>query len=240
MQFYLRFAVNRLTVPMAHHYQVMSMLYNTMRYDEEYSTMLHDFGFQYGKRVYRMFCFGKLSGVHTINRERKEITFPKEVFLEVRTADEQLAGLWIEALRPGLQLRLCGHPMLLTDVIEKEDTITEKSCRIEMLSPILAYKTIEKHTWYYNPLEPEFAQLVSGNFVRKYTAFTGKEPQGIQLISEAIGIRDKVVAQFKGIYLTAWGGQYLLKGKPEYLNFLYNTGLGAKNAGGFGMFHVLE
>ena len=35
-------------------------------------------------------------------------------------------------------------------------------------------------------------------------------------------------------------GVSCLEGFPEYLTFLYNTGLGSKNSQGFGMFEVVE
>lgn len=240
MQFYLRFAVNKLTIPLAYRYQVMSMLYKTMRIDELYSTLLHDVGFQNGRRTYRMFCFGELSGESTIYREEKKITFPASVFLEVRTTDEQLEELWMKAFQPGLTLNLFGQTLILKDVIEQQERIKRISCRIEMLSPMLAYQTMGKKTKYYNPLEPEFTQIIANNFVRKYEALTGEFVPAIQIIPESIGIGDKTVALFQKTYLTAWGGQYLLKGKPEHLSFLYDAGLGGKNAQGFGMFRVLE
>lgn len=240
MQFYLRFAVNQLTIPLAYRYQVMSMLYKTMTINELYGTLLHDVGFQRGKRTYRMFCFGQLSGESIIHRKEKKITFPDAVFLEVRTADEQLEDLWMEAFQPGLTLTLFEQPLVLTDIVGKREKIKRTRCRIEMLSPMLAYRTIEKKTRFYNPLDPEFAQIIAGNFVRKYEALTGEVVPEIQLIPQSIGLRDKTVALFRETYLTAWGGQYLLKGRPEHLSFLYDAGLGGKNAQGFGMFRVLE
>ncbi len=52
--------------------------------------------------------------------------------------------------------------------------------------------------------------------------------------------KDKVIAKYKGFYLDGWKGRYKLKGKRKYLNFLYQVGLGAKNAQGFGMFKVIQ
>ena len=37
-----------------------------------------------------------------------------------------------------------------------------------------------------------------------------------------------------------WKGIYELSGKSEYLNFLYDVGIGAKNSQGFGMFDVMD
>ncbi|MBQ8166545.1 MAG: CRISPR-associated endoribonuclease Cas6, partial [Lachnospiraceae bacterium] len=50
--------------------------------------------------------------------------------------------------------------------------------------------------------------------------------------------KDKYVTKYKGIYVSGWKGIYQLSGEAKYLDFLYQTGLGAKNAQGFGMFEI--
>ena len=42
------------------------------------------------------------------------------------------------------------------------------------------------------------------------------------------------------IVIEAWYGKYKLAGDPEHLNFLYYSGLGARNGAGFGLFDVLD
>lgn len=53
-----------------------------------------------------------------------------------------------------------------------------------------------------------------------------------------VNLKDKYVTKFKDTYITAWRGDYILEGSKEYINFLYYTGLGAKNSEGFGMFSI--
>jgi CRISPR-associated endoribonuclease Cas6 len=244
MQFYLRFVGENVTLPLAYHYQVQSMLYRMMYMDPVYGTQIHDCGLPNQGRGFKLFCFGPLAGEHHVHRQRKEITFLSEILLEVRTADPRLAVMWQAAMQPGLGLMLCGQPIWLAEVEIHQQVILEDCCRIQTISPILAYQSYEsqgkRKTKYFNPLDGEFSTLVNQNFQRKYEALTGVRPGEIQLTATAVGARDKTVTRYRDIWLTGWGGQFELKGAPEALSFLYDAGLGAKNAGGFGMFRVVE
>ena len=62
---------------------------------------------------------------------------------------------------------------------------------------------------------------------------------GIHLEAHGNKFPKKLVTRYKGILITAWYGTYQLTGERKYLDFLYQTGLGAKNAQGFGMFEIL-
>ena len=95
-------------------------------------------------------------------------------------------------------------------------------------------------TYYYSPDEQEFYDSVYYNFLRKYCAYTGIEAiERIELYPLRISEKDKYVTKYKDFYITAWLGEYVLSGPRKYLDFLYQTGLGSKNAQGFGMFEVV-
>jgi CRISPR-associated endoribonuclease Cas6 len=90
---------------------------------------------------------------------------------------------------------------------------------------------------------------MNNNFTRKYHAFTGHQPEStISILARAVGIQDKYVTRYKkvpvaggkDIYIIGWRGEYELRGYPEYLDFLYYCGLGARNSDGFGMFEMLN
>lgn len=239
MQVQLRFQTRNLIIPLSYHYQVQSMLYSLMRQDTACGAEIHEHGYQMNRREFRLFCFGSLTGQTGVDSVRKELLFIQHADLEVRTADPKLSELLMRLLRPGLELTLCGQRLQLESVEMADRRITKSQCRIKALSPILAYRTMNGERRSYNPLQAEFCQLIADNFGRKYQAFTGTKPEPIQLIPKAVGAKDKTVTNYKGSWLTGWGGEYRLKGKPEYLNFLYNTGLGPRNAAGFGMFELI-
>jgi CRISPR-associated endoribonuclease Cas6 len=62
----------------------------------------------------------------------------------------------------------------------------------------------------------------------------------IELIPVQVTEKDKYVTRYKDFYMSGWNGDYILRGKRKYLDFLYQVGLGGKNAQGFGMFTIPE
>ena len=78
------------------------------------------------------------------------------------------------------------------------------------------------------------------NFYRKYQAYYGIAPYKPLDISKNEGVKTrKIVIRYQNSYVTAWFVQLNLAGERRYLDFLYQTGLGAKNSQGFGMFEIV-
>lgn len=164
MQFRLHFRTNDLSIPMAYHYQVQSMLYKIFSERSAYGKQIHDSGYWLGHKKFQLFCFGPLAGRYDMDRTWKELLFEKSVTLELRTPDEKLAALWQQLLQPGLEATLCGQKIELASVTAKRFHISEERCRIKMLSPILAYRTIDGRRKNYTPLDSEFCALAAQNF----------------------------------------------------------------------------
>ena len=94
--------------------------------------------------------------------------------------------------------------------------------------------------YYYNPDESEFYEAVAQNFYRKYQACYGVRPHTlISLMKVDDGSMKKFVTNYQGNYIIGWFSRFRLCGERKYLDFLYQAGLGEKNAQGFGMFEIL-
>lgn len=122
-----------------------------------------------------------------------------------------------------------------------DQTVEHELLEIQMLSPICLYSTDinTKKTYFYEPYEDAFADMVNDNFIRKYKACYGVVPEsGISIESLGVSSRDKYVTRYKQFYLSGWMGSYKLSGRRKYLDFLYQTGLGSRNSQGFGMFEI--
>ena len=50
----------------------------------------------------------------------------------------------------------------------------------------------------------------------------------------------KTVTRYKGIWVTGWRGDIVVKAPPAALELLYNAGLGEKNAQGFGFVNIKD
>lgn len=241
MIYTLHFRTNNLTLPMNYHGKVQGLIYHLTRTSPAYGAFLHDAGYEDDAgRKFKLFCFSELTGEHICRN--KLLIFPHQVSIELRTADPMMAKTLTEALIPNNTYLLGGQRILLERVETKEIHLEESQYKIRMLSPIAAYqRTEDNKTRYFNPLEREFSQNVNENYRRKWSSATGEDAEGnVKLIALSVGERDKCVTQIKGIWVTAWSGIYLIKGQPEALEFLYCTGLGAKNSMGFGLFEIVK
>lgn len=229
-----------LTLPIGYHHILQSIIYDSMRGQNHYSDFIHNEGYSYNDRQFRMFTFSLLEGKYGI-RDGK-IIFRDEVSFELRSPDHRL----IKTIKDNIEERGIRYPDKTVSDISlalSDYHIDEEAIIINMGSPLSVYSTDErtKQTHFYSPRESRFALLVNDNFKRKYTAYTGIIPESDVIIKPVkVSSKDKYVTKYKGFYISGWKGQYELRGDKRYLDFLYQTGIGAKNAQGFGLFYVVK
>lgn len=228
-----------LVLPLSYHHIQQSIIYRSLEDENMYSTKLHDEGYNFGERAYRMFTFSQLKGKYEI--EGKKIIFRDSISFEVRSPEVTL----IKLLKHNIEQRGIEYIGQHYDHVSCEiddKTIIQDTLYIRMVSPICVYSTIdEDQTYYYRPDEEEFYHIVNENAQRKYLAYT-QVPMASAVRLEPIKVtqKDKYVTKYKGIYIGGWRGTYKLMGEPKYLDFLYQTGIGSKNSQGFGMFEINE
>lgn len=228
-----------LSLPINYNHILQAVIYRSLSIMPDYAEFLHAGGFTRGQRQYKMFQFSQLVGEYQI--EDKRITFFSQVSFEVRSPEPLLIRLLGECIwQQGITF---GDHTYRDVQLELYDyTVEEQELLIRMKSPLTVYATDEnsEKTFYFCPDDPEFYEMVNHNFYRKYQAYYGIEPMsGICLEIHGNKFPKKMVTRYKGILITAWYGTYKLSGERKYLDFLYQTGLGAKNAQGFGMFEIL-
>ena len=229
-----------LTLPIAYHHILQSILYNNMNGQDHYSDFIHNEGYTFQDRRFRMFTFGLLEGKYSI--QDGKISFRDEVSFEVRSPDHRL----IKILKENMEVKGIRYPdRTITDIklSLRDEQVEENHILIKMQSPLSVYSTDEKtkQTYFYTPEESRFATMVNDNFKRKYSAYTGIMPLSDVIIKPVtVSPKDKYVTNYKGFYLSGWKGKYELIGEKKYLDFLYQAGIGAKNAQGFGLFHIVK
>lgn len=219
------------SLPIGYHHIQQSAIYSLIMGD------LHDHGSVYEKRDYKLFTFSPFKGKYRI--QDKRITFLDSISFEVRFVNELVAEDFAENIQTkGFRLGDVTFHNVMIQVAHR--IITENSLMIKMLSPICVYQTDEnKHTNYLNPGEALFYRYIKENFERKYQAYYGIKPESsIELTNIKYSMKDKYFTKYKNFFIEAWYGLYLLEGNADYLSFLYDAGLGAKNAQGFGMFEL--
>ena len=240
MQLKIRLKLNEpLKLPLSYNHIVQSALLNLGRGDQSsYAENLHDE--VNGEQIYRYYCFGPLRGKSKVYNGK--IEFLETLELEVRSLSES----WIREIENQVSTKgmIIGKTRLIPEWTELSDKkIYSDAVHIKMVSPIVVHTTdVEtNHTNYYSPENEEFYTLIKTNFTNKWRNFYGCEPrEEISIEKLNVEPKDKLVTKYKGyFYITAWGGEYMLHGTPEALNFLYNAGVGTKNSQGFGMMEIL-
>lgn len=225
------------TLPLNYNYAVQGLIYSLLSTAPEYARFLHDVGYENEKSTFKLFTFGGIKGDYRI--ENKQVIPCGNISFEIRSVSQQFCDIMKKALLNSEKLRLLRGEYRLRMIEVYDRNIYDSEIDIVMASPIVARVTDDDgQTVYYSPEDEEFLDVVNMNYGRKFEAFTGIYPT-YGVIIEPIGKCRKVVTKFKNIWVTAYHGKFHLTGEPETLNFLYQTGLGAKSSQGFGMFDVL-
>jgi CRISPR-associated endoribonuclease Cas6 len=244
MQFRLTWRLEQpLTLPLSYNHIIQGFLYHILSSAPEYSEFLHDAGYQNDQFQFKLFVFSQLQGKYTI--KKPNIIFYDQISFEVRSPIDEMCTFFFLAVMHREEFSLCGQRIFLTSCNAANTKIKQEHLTIQMLSPICLYTTYyddfnSRKTRYLSPLDEDFQELLNINLNHKLESiYHVAEPVEIRLEPLSFSARDKCVTHFKQTLITAYNGTYALSGEPIILDFLYNTGLGAKNSQGFGMFRVV-
>lgn len=225
-----------LIMPIGYHHILQSVYYKLMSGDIG-TNPLHDKGVAYNNRDYKLFTFGPIEGKFVISNGR--IVFTNNVSIEFRAYNAEIADSIYSNIRKN-GITFGEHTYKDIEMELSDKYIDVNKVIVRQISPICVYETDSKtkHTRYYNPGMKEFYDGIQDNFCRKYYASQGEMGE-IFINKIDVCPNDKYITKYKGFIIEAYKGTYILSGKEKYLDFLYQTGLGAKNSQGFGMFEIV-
>ena len=225
-----------LTLPINYSHILQGIIYKALSKDLNYQKKLHNEGLNHSN--YKFFTISLLCGKHKI--ENKKITFFDTIFLEIRSVDSYFIFLLYEYFKTnGINFGKDNFPVNLQ---LKNKVIRNDCIDIKMNSPICVPKRGENNQIIFlSPQDSDFEKYINNNFCSKYQVYYNAEPfSDINITNTFISHSDKFVTTLKNIYMTGWKGSYILSGSPDYLTFLYNCGIGAKNSQGFGLFELID
>ena len=229
-----------LELPINYNHILQAILYNAISAMPHYMEFLHDIGFSNGQQSFKMFNFSQLRGRYEV--KDKKICFMDKVSFDVRSPDALMIHIISRYLSYyGVTFGDYTYQDVHTKI--SDFTVESEELHIKMLTPTIVFdKDLETgFKYFYSPYDEEFYSLIQENFVHKYEAFYDVTPSSlIQL--ELCGDKEprKIVTKYQGTMLNGWYGEYIMRGERKYLDFLYQTGLGARNSQGFGMFKILK
>lgn len=237
-----------IVLPRSYNHILQGWLYNQIS-DPAYRQFLHEEGYHYEKRHFKLFVFSRLQGKWHLDSEKKNMIFTGPVMLQLASP---LLSLMQEVAQSSLlqQVSRLGNNLIYVTGVEMKHEEIEpaptQTYQVIALSPITVYSTFleneKKTTRYYCPTEPEFSRLIKENLIKKSQVLLqhGFEQYGPLEGDFEIGPTEPKKAQsvalyYKGFYIKGYMGVYVLSGELAWLKIALDTGLGGKNAQGLGM-----
>ena len=232
---------NEIILPIHYNYHIQSFLYHHI--SPELSKFLHDKGYQFGKRYFKMFTFSKLYGKYKITEGK--IRFYPPIYLTIASPIDRFISELGNTLLKNDDLELVGNKIYVNSIKVHPEPEIKSEITIRMLSPVVVYSTLltmegKKKTYYYSPFEEEFSNLIDGNLRRKYEAFNGRKPRARKIIIKPLKGVDERILKYQDTIIRGWIGKFKIEGNKKLLKLAYDTGIGSKNSQGFGMFEVIK
>ncbi|MEO0255642.1 MAG: CRISPR-associated endoribonuclease Cas6 [candidate division WOR-3 bacterium] len=231
---------NNIRLPLHYNYLIQSFIYKNI--GEELAKFLHDEGFEYGKRKFKMFVFSRI-----FSKEfyifKKEIIFDKEISFFLSSPLNEFISKFAENLLKNPEFEINRNFLTLKRIDVIQPIFPRKKEKIKMLSPLTCYSTLykkeSKKTYYYSPFEREFEILIKENLRKKFEAFFKKSFEfDFKIRPLEVDKNSEKIINYKGTVIKGWLGTYEVESEPEIIKFAYDAGLGSKNSQGFGMFEI--
>lgn len=224
-----------------YHYEeyIQAFLYRLN--EPEFGDFLHNIGYSYQNRVFRLFSFSRiLERPQKILTEKHMFVFSPEISFFVSTVENPMLEALIETIYQEKRTYYIGnYPVTITEV-EFIVPPVSSDIVVRSLSPVCIYSTAvlpngKKRTIYYEPEEKEFSELIRQNAVKKYCAFHQHEPEDTELKVIPCGKMKEVKSSYKGFLIKGYLGRFRLIGSQELIQMMLEAGMGGKNAEGKGM-----
>ncbi|NPV87970.1 CRISPR-associated endoribonuclease Cas6 [Coprothermobacteraceae bacterium] len=237
---------NPIAIPVHYNYLLQHLIYKV--FSPDLRSKLYLEGFTVGTRRFKLFTFSRI-----LERGKvlgNSLVFGSSISFYFSSAiGEIVSDFGINALERK-EFKLGRNELALAAIEVLEEPRLTTTLYARMLSPMTTYSTFEKSgkkiTHYFRPDEDEFQRILEENARKKYVAVMqalGYEVSKQDLAELKLKVvphrysaeRNRHLVYFKNSIIEAYSGIYKIEGSIELIGTSYDTGLGAKNSEGFGM-----
>lgn len=235
---------DKLVLPIQYNYIMQAVVLRWLG-NENYSKFVHDKGYEYNKRKYKMYTFSKIFGRFKIDKAENTITFFEKANFLISSVDDEFLGYLVTNILGNDKFEINSQEIRINKVASSYTRMGNK-VSIYTKSPIVVYSTFEiedrKKTYYYSPYERDFSEMLRKNLINKYRALYDTEPEDSSFTIKSLNNErlNESVVRYKGIVIKGWNGEFMIEGSPELLQLAYDTGLGSKNSQGFGCIELVK
>ena len=227
-------------VPKANLHLFQSLLYNV--FPPEHASFLHDEGYVVKGKHLKLFAMSWPISEKAPEFEERAIKFPSPVKLVISTPNRNLVDGITGSILRGERLRIGNNAVICSKVEAEQQVVTKNSVVVDTLSPVTCYTKTERngkpYTLYYDPDNQEFENLIYNNLLLKFQALNPEKPIPHGRVSVTpIGNLYERLSRFSEkapFPVIGWSGKFRIEGPKELLQIALDTGIGAKNSGGWG------
>jgi len=233
-------AGEKIKLPIHHNHMIQATLYSLI---QQYALrhFLHNSGFRYGKRSFKLFTFSRIESSFYISKDKEEILFQSPIALTFCSPFKMLVEEIANGLLGSREIKLGDQVLSVSKVLISDPRVLEGHLVARMLSPLVVYSTLHdkekgSFTYYYSPLESRFSELVRNNLIKKFRIVYGDNPEchEFDISPFKLAKNDFKILFFKKTIVKGWMGTFELRGDPLLLELGLHAGLGSKNSEGFG------
>lgn len=226
-----------LVIPLNYNYQLQSAIYSMLG-EVGRSDFWHDNGFGEVSR-FKGFCFSSLTGRYRVDAESKTIRFEDAIYLEVRSPVFGFIDAFQRAAECHPYFKLFDTRLEIAGAALTNLHLPSGRITFEATTPTVVHSTAaDGGTYYYSPQEEDYFVRLCNNAEKKYEAIMGEPAPRLAL--RPAGEFRRIVTKYKGFYICGYTGAFELDTSLRMAEFLYNSGLGEKNAQGFGFLRLLQ
>jgi CRISPR-associated endoribonuclease Cas6 len=232
-----------LILPLSYNLYLQAFVYTYL--DEWVSQFLHNTGFEdkkSGRRI-KFFTFSRIIPDGKVKFEDKRIHFYGTCNLVISSPyNEFIQSFASNLLKNGI-FHLAGEILEVISIEVEGVPKYSESLLVKTLSPITVYSTLitkdgKKKTYYYNPFEKEFEQLVIENLKRKARIWFNEEVDNGSIKPYKVSTKNEKIIVYKDTVIKGWDGIYEIKLPEKLFQLAFDAGLGSKNSQGFGLIEV--
>jgi CRISPR-associated endoribonuclease Cas6 len=208
--------------------------------DENFAKFVHDVGYSYGKRRYKLFSFSSLYGENTFNNRTKMVTFYHNASFFLSAVDELFLEYVMNTIVQNSHVQIISQDVFVSSISLLPPNTYEKVI-VKTVSPVSVYKTdvVSDKVQFLSPDDEEFERYINDNARRKLSAYFGESSK--EFVIRHVGSNPKkAVVKYKKGFFVGWKTMFEIEGNPEIINFLIGSGLGSKNSAGFGCIIPIE
>ena len=236
-----------LRISVNYNHIIQSFILNNIK--EKLAEWVHDEGYQFGKRRFKLYTFSRLFGENRrYDPISKKLIFEGRVWFKISSVDIEILESFAATLVKEGVVRIGSAKCNLVSIEVERPFKLSGPMKIKAISPITVYRTLytsdgQKKTYYFTPFEKEFEELVFDNLRRKAKAYFSKNdipPLEGYIKPVRVKKHNEIITKFKGVIVKGWVGIYELSLPEPWFMLAYNAGLGAKNSQGFGMIEVVR